>query len=89
MKINERIKTRRKELKLTQAAVANYVKVSRVSVTQWELGDTSPKGENLFNLAAILKCSTEWLLFGKEGKDSNESLNVEPTTSRNKFNPFN
>ena len=64
MKINERIKTRRKELKLTQAAIASLVKVSRVSITQWELGDTSPKGKNLFNLAKALKCTTEWLLFG-------------------------
>lgn len=65
MKINDRIKTRRKELNLTQSAVGSVVGVSRVSVAQWELGDTTPKGENLYNLATALKCSTEWLLFGK------------------------
>ncbi len=70
MKMNERIKTRRKSLKLTQATVAASVNVSRVSVTQWELGDTSPKGENLLSLADTLNCTPNWILHGGSA-DSN------------------
>lgn len=39
MKMNERIRARRKELKLTQAVLAKLVGVNRVTVTGWESGD--------------------------------------------------
>ncbi len=42
MKMNERIRARRKELKLTQAVLAKLVGVNRVTVTGWESGDYEP-----------------------------------------------
>lgn len=72
--IGERIKQRRKSLKLTQAQVAKGVGVSHVALSQWERDETSPSGENLHALAKVLGCSTPWILFGIE-----ESTNVEPS----------
>lgn len=66
---SQRIQTRRKELKLTQAEIAKSVGVSRVSVSQWETGDSFPKGENLYALAKVLKCDARWILHGKENAD--------------------
>jgi len=73
---SQRIKNRRKDLNLTQQQVANIVGVSKASVSQWEKGDTSPRGENLYTLAKALKCTPEWLLNGK-GDPSIERSNVE------------
>ena len=78
MEMNERIKARRKELKLTQSAVAKAIKVSRVSITQWELGDTSPNGANLDKLSKVLKTTAEWLLYGISGSIS--GIIPEPET---------
>ncbi len=62
---SERVLARRKALKLTQADIAKAIGVSKVSVSQWEKGDTSPKGENLYALAKVLKCDASWLLTGQ------------------------
>lgn len=64
--LNDRIRKRRKELKLTQQDVAKFVGVSRVSVSQWETGETAPKGENLLSIANFLHCSPQWLMSGDE-----------------------
>ena len=78
---NERIKQRRKEIGLTQLDVAKAVGVSKTSVSQWESGDTNPKGENLYSLCRILQCEPDWLLYG-EGKpgvaDNKATYNVIP-----------
>ncbi|MGK0736958.1 LexA family protein [Yokenella regensburgei] len=68
-----RIRERRKALKLTQVQVAKRVGVSHVSLSQWERGDTEPRGSNLYALCEVLGCDPAWLLSGK-----NASSNVEP-----------
>ncbi|GAA4880018.1 helix-turn-helix transcriptional regulator [Ferrimonas pelagia] len=68
MNIGTRIRQRRQELNLTQAALAKVVGVSRVSVTQWESGETSPKGSNLVAVSAKLQCDTAWLVNGDKSK---------------------
>jgi len=65
----ERIKLRRKELKHTQRNLALAVKVSHVTISQWESCDTTPGGKNLFALAKALKCSPMWILYG-DSEDS-------------------
>lgn len=62
---NQRILERRKNLGLTQVQIASAIGVSKVSVSQWEKGDTFPKGENLYALAKALKCEPSWILYGK------------------------
>lgn len=74
--LGQRIRERRKEKKLTQAAVGKFVGVSSVSVTQWEKDETAPRGSNLISLAKVLKCKPNWLLTG-EGEPDSESSNVE------------
>ncbi|OCJ44103.1 S24 family peptidase [Serratia sp. 14-2641] len=72
MEMNDRIRARRKELKLTQGVLAKLVGVNRVTVTGWESGDYKPGGENLQALAAALGCSTTWILDGS-GDINNET----------------
>lgn len=78
MKMNERIRARRKELKLTQAVLAKLVGVNRVTVTGWESGDYEPGGSNLQGLAAALKTNPQWIINGHGDPDCDEIL-YKPT----------
>lgn len=60
----ERIRARRKALKLTQQALASSVGVSHVAVSQWEKEETLPRGENLLRLAEWLQCTAAWIIDG-------------------------
>ncbi len=78
----DRIKQRRKELKLTQSDVGKAVGVSKATVSQWESGDTSPKGGNLIKLSKSLGVSPSWIETGdsKSGFTSNEApFNTRPS----------
>ncbi|MCS6114489.1 helix-turn-helix transcriptional regulator [Shewanella baltica] len=66
--MNERMKQRRKELGLTQPAVAKAIGLTKATVSLWESGSTSPKGENLHALAKVLNCTPEYLLYGETAK---------------------
>lgn len=68
--MGERIRARRKELKIRQAALGKMVGVSNVAISQWERSETEPNGENLLALANALKCSPDYLMKG-EGSLSN------------------
>lgn len=79
--------SRRKALGLTQADTARLVGVSRVSISQWEKGETSPKGVNLHALAKVLKCDPDWLLNGQgspapQVKESLIDYNVQATPQK-------
>ena len=64
--IGERIRLRRKELKLTQKDVSSAIKgVSNVAVSQWESNTTKPNAENILDLALVLRCDISWLLRGE------------------------
>lgn len=63
--MGERIRAKRKELKLTQQALAELAGVNRVTVTGWEKDDYQPNGANLQALADALKCDPTWLVSGK------------------------
>lgn len=84
MEMNERIRSRRKELKLTQADLAKLIKVNRVTVTGWESGDYKPGGENLQMLAAALKCHPQWLVDGTKKAEENVSY-VGPYEPKGSF----
>ena len=71
----ERIQKRRKELGLTQQALADLVGVSKGTISQWESGDYSPGGQNLVNLAKSLAVSPDWLINGKELM---KSIGIDP-----------
>lgn len=64
--LGQRIRTRRKELKLTQQQIAKAIKgVSNVAISQWESDITKPNAENIFDLAIALECDLTWLLKGE------------------------
>lgn len=50
----ERVRRRRREMKLTQEALARLVGVSQPSLHQWEVGETQPTFDNRRRLAAAL-----------------------------------
>ncbi len=80
MKMNERILSRRKALKLTQEAVAKIVGVNRVSVSNWETDSKSggmPSGNHLIKLAEALRVNPKWLL----GQDDDMNENVSGQSS--------
>ena len=62
--VGHRIDTRRKELKLTQTAVAAMIGVSSASLTYWERDEIEPKNKNMAALARALDCAPDYLLFG-------------------------
>lgn len=76
---NANILKRRKELGLTQADIAKTVGVSRVSVSLWEKGETTPKGMYVTLLAKALKCNVNWLLTG-QGSPDPEKQNSQETS---------
>ncbi|MEE1952308.1 LexA family protein [Aeromonas sp. 75A] len=83
MNIHSRIKSQRLVHGLTQESLAKRLGINRVSISQWERGDTSPKGNNLVRLAEILGVKPEWLLFGDDAASSTGTSlpgyhNVEP-----------
>ena len=60
-----RIKSLRKEAKLTQKELGKKIGVSAVSVTQWEKDVNLPRGENANLLCKILNTSWEWIAHAK------------------------
>lgn len=78
---HERLSTKRKEVKLTQAEVAEKLNVSFQAVSQWERGETSPDIEKLPELAELYGVTTDWLLRGDEAKQPAISFK-EPLSER-------
>ncbi|MFP1496116.1 helix-turn-helix domain-containing protein [Escherichia coli] len=75
--IGERIRYRRKNLKYTQRSLAKALKISHVSVSQWERDDSEPTGKNLFALSNVLQCSPTWILFGDEDKQPSPPIEIQ------------
>ncbi|ABC27498.1 SOS-response transcriptional repressors (RecA-mediated autopeptidase) [Hahella chejuensis KCTC 2396] len=50
------------------------VRVSHVTISQWEKGETSPRGENLHLLCSALSCQPDWLLYGKAERAGDEKI---------------
>src|SRR5690606_13828488 len=63
---NEKIKSLRKGLGLTQVQLANLVGVEQPYIAAWESGQRNPIGENLQTLAEIFKVDVKYLTFDAE-----------------------
>ena len=72
---SDRIRQTRMSLKLTQQQLGDRIGVTKATISQWEKGDYSPSGQNLYNLAKVLGVSAEWLL---SGKGEPKFQNIEP-----------
>lgn len=62
MKLGENILKLRKENKLSQEQLAEKVDVTRQTISNWELGETSPNPEQLKLLSKVLNISIDELL---------------------------
>ena len=71
--LNERLKQLRKEKKVTQQDVANYLGITRPAYTAYEKGNRSPDYDLLNKLAKYFNVTTDYLL----GSTSNETDNSQ------------
>ena len=62
MKLGDNIQKLRKELKLSQEQLAEMIDVTRQTISNWELGETSPNPEQLKLLSKALNVSVDELL---------------------------
>ena len=81
MKMQERIRRARRKAGLSQAALADLVKVRRSTVSNWESAkDVLPSMQNLVAIAQACRVSIEWLGTGRGGMTSDpEALADIPT----------
>ena len=70
MKIGQFIQSCRKDLKMTQAELAERLNVSPQSVSNWERGESLPDVGLLPDLAQVLRCSTDAILSGGGGSSA-------------------
>lgn len=86
MELNERLKKARNAVGLTQKAVAEHFGIQRVSVTQWELGETRPDQDKFGSLAALYGVSLDWLMEERgEGPADGAKATARPIASPAKF----
>lgn len=64
----ERIKQRRKELKMSQAVLGKQCGITHVAVGLWESGQNRIGGENLVRAANALGVTPEWIINGDSKK---------------------
>lgn len=66
MKMQDRIRRARRHAGLTQAALAELVRVRRSAVSNWEsANDVLPSMQNLLSIAIACRVSLEWLGTGR------------------------
>lgn len=65
-RVNDRIKTYRNKLHLSQEYVATYLGVNRATVTQMELGKRNISAGELSKLSLLFGVSSDELLYGTE-----------------------
>lgn len=63
--IGQRIKDRRKELRITQTQIQNQTSVSSGNLSCIENGKYLPSAIALLELSRVLDCSVDWILTGK------------------------
>jgi HTH-type transcriptional regulator, cell division transcriptional repressor len=64
--MGQRIRARRKELKLTQKQLGKKVNKTESAVSQWESDTHAPAGPHLGALCVALRTSPQWILTGEE-----------------------
>lgn len=74
MTTGEKITALRKQKGITQEQLAEILKVSRQSVSRWEMDTSFPETEKLIKLGRILECSIDYLL--------NDAMEAAPKTGR-------
>lgn len=76
MKFAERLKTLRKQVKLTQTQIAEKLNISQQAYASWERGAKKPTQENLVKIAQILNVTVDYLV-GNSEEQPDEFDNIE------------
>lgn len=69
LQMGERISTRRKQLRLTQAELAEIAGVTPQTISTAELGLKALRPANIVNICAALGISPDYLLLGKTSSE--------------------
>ena len=72
--IGNRIKERRKELKITQSQIQQETSISSGNLSCIENGKYLPSALALLELSKILNCSVDWILTGQSSISDNLDL---------------
>ena len=84
--IGQRIKERRKELKITQTRIQQETSISSGNLSCIENGKYLPSAIALLELSKILNCSVDWILTGKTAVSENANfLDTEEAELINSF----
>ena len=84
--IGQRIKERRKELKITQTQIQQETSISSGNLSCIENGKYLPSAIALLELSKILNCSIDWMLTGNSSISENGIiLDTEETKLLNGF----
>lgn len=75
MELNKKLIFLRKKKGLSQAELAETIKVSRQAVSRWEVGSALPTSENLKYLSKVYEVSLEYLI-SEDGEDKAEAEDV-------------
>lgn len=78
MTMGQRIAQRRKQLGLSQEALADAVGVSRQAVSKWELDEAQPDAAKIVLLAQTLDMTTDALLLGERDAAPQPVSNTSP-----------
>ena len=65
----QRIKEKRHAANMNQKALAKAVGVTGATISQWESGATSPRGDRLTHLARLLHTTPDWIVYGVDAKE--------------------
>lgn len=74
MKFLERLKIRRKKIKLTQAQIAEKLDISQQAYASWERRVKKPTQENLVKIAQVLDVTVDYLVGNSEERLDNIEL---------------
>jgi transcriptional regulator with XRE-family HTH domain len=77
MKFPQRLARLRKEKGLTQAALADLVKVSAIQIKRYESGASQPTLDVIKNLAKALQVSSDELIFGEDERAPSDDLKLQ------------
>lgn len=76
MEFAERLKILRKQVKLTQAQIAEKLNISQQAYASWERGVKKPTQENLVKIAQVLDVTVDYLV-GNSDNTEDELDNIE------------
>ena len=84
MALNENIKSRRIQLKMSQEYVADQLGISRQAVAKWESGQSRPTSSNLTELAALFEMNVSELVDPQKwAEDKKKTETLKKDSQRN------